>query len=57
VRNLTLDDRAEVKLIKHMLANDITLAPLFKQFAKQGMKRVVNVKIESDMQPGLGLGE
>lgn len=38
VLNLTLEDKPEVKLIKHILRNDLVIGPNFLSLMKSGIK-------------------
>ena len=58
VKNLETTDQPMVKLIKHIMNNDVLIKPRIEAMFKneQAFERLVTIKITSDMSMSLGLG-
>lgn len=58
IKDLRVDELPEIKLIKHMCRNDSEISLSFKEIAikEMGFQSTLNVKLQSDMPVGGGLG-
>ena len=58
IGDLRVDEVPEIKLIKHMCRNDSEISIRFKEVAtkEMGFQSTLNVKLQSDMPVGGGLG-